>query len=81
MNILDRYKKPTPKFFRVLRNLGMALATVGGSILAAPVNIPAWLLTFATYVVVAGAVATAVSQAAVEDGFSEEESNSEGDGN
>lgn len=67
MNILDRYKKPTPKFFRTLRNLGVALATAGGTILAAPVSIPAWLLTVATYVVVAGTVATAVSQAAVDD--------------
>ncbi len=67
MNILDRYKKPTPRFFRMLRNLGVALATAGGTILAAPVSIPTWLLTIATYVVVAGTVASAVSQAAVDD--------------
>ena len=67
MNILDRYKKPTPKFFRFLRNLGVGLATAGGTILAAPISIPAWLLTAATYMIVAGTVATAVSQAVVED--------------
>jgi len=80
MNILDRYKKPTPKFFRTLRNLGLSLATIGGTILAAPATIPEWLLTIATYVVVAGTVITAVSQAAVEDGIPKEESKEKDDG-
>jgi hypothetical protein len=66
MNILNRYKSPTPKFFRTLRNVGLGLATAGGTLLAAPVALPAWLLSAATYVVVAGTVATAVSQATVE---------------
>ena len=58
---------PTPKFFRVLRSVGIALATAGGSILAAPVVLPAIVLTIAGYATVAGSVMTAVSQAAVED--------------
>ncbi|HAV53920.1 MAG: hypothetical protein CL527_11035 [Aequorivita sp.] len=66
MNILNRYKSPTPKFFRTLRNVGLGLATAGGTLLAAPVALPAWLLSAATYVVVAGTVATAVSQATVQ---------------
>lgn len=80
MNILDRYKKPTPNFFRILRNIGISLATAGGTILAAPVSIPAWLITVATYVVVAGTVVTAVSQAAVADDESGQEPKSEDDG-
>lgn len=63
MNIVERYKKPTPKFFRTLRNIGIALATAGGAIIAAPVSIPAAVVTIATYMTVAGTVATAVSQA------------------
>lgn len=66
MNILDRYKKPTPKFFQILRNIGIALATAGGTILTAPVTMPTWLITTATYLVVAGTVAIAVSQAVVD---------------
>lgn len=80
MNILDRYKKPTPNFFRILRNIGISLATAGGTILAAPVSIPAWLITVATYVVVTGTVVTAVSQAAVADDESGPEPKSEDDG-
>ncbi len=80
MNILDRYKKPTPKFFRILRTVGVSLATIGGTLLAAPVTIPAWLISIATYVVVAGTVVTAVSQAAVEDDNREQETSAEDDG-
>lgn len=67
MNLVERYKKPTPKFFRLLRNIGIALATAGGAIIAAPVTMPAIMVTVATYMTVAGTVATAVSQAVVND--------------
>lgn len=63
MNIVERYKKPTPKFFRTLRNIGIALATAGGAIIAAPISLPALLVSIATYMTVAGTVVTAVSQA------------------
>jgi len=67
MKIIERYKKPTPKFFRILRNIGIALATAGGAIISAPISIPATVITIATYMTVAGTVATAVSQAVVSD--------------
>ncbi len=67
MNIVERYQKPTPKFFRLLRNIGIALFTAGGAIIAAPVAIPATIVTIATYMTVAGTVATAISQAVVSD--------------
>ncbi|EGV43606.1 hypothetical protein BZARG_2635 [Bizionia argentinensis JUB59] len=67
MNLVERYQKPTPKFFRILRNIGIALAAAGGAIIAAPISIPAIVITIATYMTVVGAVATAVSQAVVID--------------
>ena len=67
MNIVERYKKPTPKFFKTLRNIGIALATAGGAIIAAPISMPAIVVAIATYMTVAGTVATAVSQAVVTD--------------
>ena len=67
MKIIERYQKPTPKFFKILRNIGIALATAGGAIIAAPISIPATIITIATYMTVAGTVATAVSQAVVSD--------------
>ena len=68
MNLKERYQKPTPSFFRKLRNIGIALATAGGVIIAAPISLPAVVITVATYMTVAGTVATAVSQAVVSDG-------------
>jgi len=59
-------KQPTPKFFRTLRNIGIALAAAGGAIIAAPISLPALVVTLATYMTVAGTVATAVSQAVVQ---------------
>jgi uncharacterized membrane protein HdeD (DUF308 family) len=66
MSVVERVKAPTPKFFRTLRNIGLALAAVGGAILAAPIAIPASLITIAGYVTLAGGVMTAVSQTAVD---------------
>lgn len=75
MNLVERYKKPTPKFFKILRNIGIALATAGGVIIAAPISMPALIVTIATYMTVAGTVATAVSQAVVVDGKSKQKGN------
>jgi len=71
MNLMDRYKKPTPKFFKVLRNIGIALGASGAAILTAPVVLPAALVTVAAYATVAGTVVTVVSQAVVSDGDKE----------
>ena len=72
MKLIERYQKPTPSFFRKLRNIGIALATAGGAIIAAPIALPATIITIATYLTVAGTVATAVSQAVVSDNESED---------
>jgi len=67
MKLTERYTKKTPKFFRTLRNIGIALAAAGGVIIAAPISLPTIVITVATYMTVAGTVATAVSQAVVAD--------------
>ena len=67
MNIQERAKAPTPKFFKVLRTIGLSLLAISGSIMAAPIALPAAVVTVAGYVAVAGGVITAVSQVTVED--------------
>ena len=67
MTLLERLTARTPKFFKKLRNLGIALGTVGTIILTAPVSIPAGLISLATYLTVAGTVCASISQTAVED--------------
>jgi hypothetical protein len=63
MNIIERIGSPTPKFFVKLRNISVILATLGASILAAPIALPALVLKIAGYIAVAGAVGGTVSQA------------------
>ncbi len=71
MNLVQRAKAPTPKFFKVLRNIGLVLATVGGTILAAPIALPVVVSTAAGYLAVAGGVMTAVSQLTTEQNLNE----------
>ena len=65
MNVLQRMQAPKPKFFRVLRTIGLTLATVGGALLTAPIALPAAVITVGSYLTVAGTVITAVSQTVV----------------
>lgn len=64
--LINRVKAPTPKFFKKLRNIGLALAAVATTIAAAPVTLPAVITTVAGYLAVAAGVISAVSQTAVE---------------
>jgi hypothetical protein len=66
MSLVERLAAPTSKFFKTIRNIGLCLAAVGGAIMAAPVALPAVVITVAGYLTVAGGVMTAVSQATVE---------------
>ena len=66
MSVVQRVKAPTPSFFKTLRTIGLALAAIGGAILASPIALPAGLVAAAGYVALAGGVVTAVSQTAVD---------------
>ncbi len=67
MNIVERVKAPTPKFFRVLRNIGLSLVAVSGVLLTSPVALPTGIITLAGYLTIAGTVMSAVSQTVVEE--------------
>ena len=63
--IIQRAAAPTPKFFKKLRNIGLALAAIAGTIIAAPVALPAVVIKVAGYLLVAGGVLSGASQTAV----------------
>jgi len=63
--IIKRMQKPTPGFFKKVRNIGLTLGAIGATIIAAPVALPAILVKIAGYLTVAGAVAGTISQTAV----------------
>ena len=64
MTVQQRLAAPTPPFFKKIRNAGLLLAALSGTILGAPVALPAVIIKIAGYLAVAGSVASAVSQAA-----------------
>ena len=66
MNLVERIKAPTPKFFKTLRSIGLALLAISGTIIAAPVALPAVVVSAAGYLVVAGGVISAISQITVD---------------
>ena len=78
MNIVERAKAPTPKLFKVLRTIGLALLAVSGSIVAAPVALPAVVVTVAGYAAVAGGVLSAVSQITVDDALRQAQDDTRG---
>ena len=55
----------TPKFFKILRNIGVAMAAVSAAVFASPVALPTVITDLAGYLAVAGSVMGAVSQSAV----------------
>ncbi len=64
-NITNRLQDPTPKFFKILRNIGLTLAAVSAAVYASPVALPTIITDIAGYLAVAGSVMGAVSQTAV----------------
>lgn len=67
MKIFSRMNSNTPPFFRIIRAAGLALAAVGGVLVAAPVTLPAGIVALGGYLLTAGAVAGAVAQTATAD--------------
>jgi uncharacterized membrane protein YeiH len=67
MKVVERIKAPTPKFFKILRSIGLALLAISGTVIASPIVLPVTVVTVASYMAVAGGVISAVSQMTVND--------------
>ena len=65
IKIINRMQGSTPKFFKILRNIGVAMAAVSAAVFASPVALPNIVTDVAGYLAVAGSVMGAVSQSAV----------------
>jgi uncharacterized membrane protein HdeD (DUF308 family) len=65
MNVVERVVAPTPKWFKILRTIGIVLASVGGVIIASPVALPVAMVSAAGYLVLGGSIISIVSQTAV----------------
>ena len=65
--LAKRWNAPTPKFWKRVQNIAIALGTAAGVVIAAPITLPATVITIAGYLVTAGTVAATLSQLTVED--------------
>ncbi len=65
LNVVERALAPTPKWFRILRTVGIAMASVGGVVLASPVALPVGIVSAAGYLILGGSIISVVSQTAV----------------
>lgn len=68
MNIAERLVAPTPPFFQKVRNVGLVLLAISGTIVGLPVGVPAIVTQIAGYLAVVGTVMSGISQATVDNG-------------
>ena len=64
--IIKRLLQPTPLFFRKVRNYGLVLTAVSAVLTTAVIPLPPVLIAIASYTAIAGGIASAISQTAVE---------------
>ena len=64
-NVMNRMQRPTPKFFKTLRNIGLAMVAASAAMVESHVALPTIVTNLAGYLAVAGTVMGAVSQSAV----------------
>lgn len=64
--LINRLLEPTPRFFQKIRNFGLLLTGVSAVLTTAVIPLPAALITLAGYTALAGGIASALSQTAIE---------------
>ena len=57
-----RWNSPTPIFWKKIQRIGLAVGAVGAVLVAAPVALPAAVVTIGGYMVTAGSITAALSQ-------------------
>ena len=62
----ERWQSKTPKFWKKVQRIGIVAGTLGAILLAAPVALPAAIITGAGYLVAVGGAAATLSQLTVE---------------
>ena len=63
----DRWSSKTPTFWKKVQRIGIVAGALGAAIIAAPVALPAALITASGYLVAVGGVTAALSQLTVDD--------------
>lgn len=66
MSIKQRWSAKTPKFWKRVQKIAITLGAVAGVLVAAPITLPAAVVTVAGYAITAGTVAATLSQLTIE---------------
>ena len=66
MSIRKRWSAKTPKFWKRVQKVAITVGAVAGVLIAAPITLPAAVVTVASYAITAGTVAATLSQLTVE---------------
>ena len=66
-NLKERWNAKTPKFWKKVQRIAIIAGTIAGIIIAAPVTLPAALITVAGYVAVVGTAVATTAQLTKED--------------
>lgn len=61
-NLKERWNAKTPKFWKKVQRIGIIAGALGAAIIAAPVALPAALVTGASYLIAVGGVTATLSQ-------------------
>lgn len=67
MKISERIKRKTPAFWKKMQKIGIAASTIGGALMASPVELPENINKLSGYLITIGIVIAALSQLTVED--------------
>lgn len=65
--VVRRWKSETPSFWKKVQKVGLIAGGLGAAILAAPVALPATIISVGGYLALAGSVTATLSQLTVED--------------
>lgn len=66
MELRERWSAKTPKFWKKIQKIGIALGVIGGTIIALPVALPAAIITGAGYLLAVGTATATLSQLTIE---------------
>jgi len=64
--VVKRWKAEVPSFWKKVQKAGLLAGGIGAAILAAPVALPATIISVAGYLALAGSVTATLSQLTVE---------------
>jgi ABC-type xylose transport system permease subunit len=71
----QRWNSKTPQFWKKVQRIAILVGAVAGTIIAAPIALPAAVITVAGYAVAVGTAVATVSQFTVEDAPTNTEEN------